>query len=202
MPTRREMMAMGAALASLGPVVGPVEGRAAELGDDGMHKQPWFTDSFLELGDDLATAAGQGRHLMILFEQNGCPYCRELHRVNFARAEIVEMIKANFDVIQLNMFGSREVLDFDGQALEEKALAEKWGVNFTPTTLIFHQKNVGAKDRAAAETFRLPGYLKPFHYLSSLEYVESGAFEGESFQRYLQGKFEALRAQGIDPDVW
>lgn len=203
---RREMMAMGAALAALGAGLGaglgPMAGRAAELGEDGMHKQPWFTDSFLELGDDLATAAEQGRHLMILFEQNGCPYCRELHQVNFARPEIVEMIKANYDVIQLDMFGSREVLDFDGQALEEKALAEKWGVNFTPTTVIFHKGNVGAKDRAAAETFRLPGYLKPFHYLSSLEYVESGAFESENFQRFLQGKFEALRAKGIDPDVW
>ena len=51
-------------------------GFAAEVGDDGLHKQPWFLDTFLELGDDLAAAADNGRHLMILYEQNGCPYCR------------------------------------------------------------------------------------------------------------------------------
>ena len=54
---------------------------ATELGDDGLHKQPWFLDSFLEMADDLA------------------------------------------------------------------------------------------------EAFRLPGYLKPFHYISSLEFVASEAYK-------------------------
>lgn len=198
MLTRRDTLGMAAAAVALAPV----RALSETLGDDGLHKQPWFTDSFLELGDDLSTAAANGRHLMVIFEQRGCPYCREMHNVNFKRDEIVEVIKANFDVIQLNMFGSREVLDFDGQAMEEKALADKWGVNFTPTTVIFHSGNAGANDRAKAETFRMPGYLKPFHYLSSLNYVVSGDFERQSFQRHLQDRFEELRAKGIDPDVW
>jgi thioredoxin-related protein len=177
-------------------------GFSAELGDDGLHKQPWFTDSFLEMGDDLQTAAGEGRHLLVLFEQAGCPYCRELHEVNFARSEISDYIQSHFDVIQLDLWGAREVLDFDGEALEERALASKWGVNFTPTTLIFSGENAGAGSIREAETFRMPGYLKPFHYLSSLEYVVTGENKQQSFQRYLQDKFEALEKQGIDPDVW
>lgn len=120
MLTRRQFtFASAAALGSTGA------GFAAELGDDGLHKQPWFLDTFLELGDDLATAAQNGRHLMILWEQNGCPYCRELHEVNFARPELSGYITAHFDVIQLDMFGAREVLDFDGEALEERDLAAK-----------------------------------------------------------------------------
>ena len=177
-------------------------GLAAEIGDDGLHKQPWFLDSFLELGDDLQFAADNGRHLMILYEQAGCPYCRELHEVNFARSELTDYIQQHFDVLQLDMWGAREVLDFDGEALEERALASKWGVNFTPTTLIFAAENAGANNAASAEAFRLPGYLKPFHYLSSLEYVVAGEYKNQSFQRYLQDKFEALQEQGIDPDVW
>ena len=175
---------------------------AATLGDDGLHKQPWFSDTFLELGDDLAAAADNGRHLMILYEQNGCPYCRELHEVNFARSETSDYIKTHFDVIQLDMFGAREVVDFDGEALEERDLAAKWGVNFTPTTILAHNMNRGVQSIGKAQTFRMPGYLKPFHYLSSLEYVAEAKFEGQTFQRYLQDKFAELEERGIDPDVW
>ncbi|WP_135501737.1 thioredoxin family protein [Roseovarius aestuariivivens] len=177
-------------------------GFAATMGDDGLHKQPWMLDTFLEMGDDLATASDEGRHLLVLYEQAGCPYCRELHEVNFERTEITDYIQEHFDVIQLDLWGAREVTDFDGAVLEERRLAQKWGVNFTPTTVIFGKDNVGAETFREAEVFRLPGYLKPFHYLSSLEYVVTGEYEKQSFQRYLQDKFEALREKGIDPDVW
>jgi len=173
-----------------------------EPGPDGLYKQPWMHEGFLDLGEDLAEAADTGRHLMVLFEQAGCPYCRELHRVNYAREEIAEYIDAHFLVVQLDLWGARAVTDFDGEELEERALAGKWGVNFTPTTVLFHQDNAGADTARAAESFRLPGYLKPFHYLSSLEYVVTGEHRRQPFQRYLQDKFAELEAKGIDPDVW
>lgn len=55
----------------------------AEVGNDGLHKQPWFHQSFLELADDVHEAADEGKFLVVLIEQSGCPYCRELHEVNF-----------------------------------------------------------------------------------------------------------------------
>lgn len=198
MLTRRALICGAVAV----PLVPRLASAEARVGDDGLHKQDWFLESFLELGDDLESAAAEGRGLMLLFEQAGCPYCRELHRVNFARPEIVGYIAAHFDVIQLDLWGAREVLDFDGEALEERRLAAKWGVNFTPTTVLCPAENAGAADLAGAEAFRLPGYLKPFHYLSSLEYVATGEYTRQPFQRYLQDKFAALREQGIDPDVW
>lgn len=197
MPTRRHMMAGALALAAARPAFA-----ASRVGDDGLHKQDWFLDSFLELGDDLATAADEGRGLLVLYEQAGCPYCRELHRVNFARAEVVDYLTAQFDVVQLDLWGARAVLDFDGEELEERALAAKWGVNFTPTTVLFPAAAAGAESAAKAEAFRLPGYLKPFHYLSALEYVGEGQYREQPFQRFLQDKFAELREQGIDPDVW
>lgn len=197
MLTRRNILA-GAALA---PLARPVFADPVR-GDDGLYKQDWFVDSFLELGDDLETAASEGRGLVVLFEQAGCPYCREMHRVNFARPEIRDYATAHFDTVQLDLWGSRAVLDFDGQEMEERALAAKWGVNFTPTTVMFPPENAGAADVRAAEAFRLPGYLKPFHHLSALEYVATGEYRKQPFQRYLQDKFAALHEQGIDPDVW
>jgi thioredoxin-related protein len=94
------------------------------------------------------------------------------------------------------------VVDFDGIAMEERNIAGKWAVNFTPTTLIFSAENKATQSFDAAEVFRLPGYLKPFHYLSSLEYVVTGTYKEKTFQRYLQDKFSALEAQGVKPDVW
>lgn len=196
MQTRRQFIASTAAVLPGLAFAEPI------LGDDGLHKQDWFVDSFLELGDDLETAAAEGRHLMVLFEQAGCPYCRELHLVNFERPEIAAYLTAHFDVIQLDLWGSRSVLDFDGEELEERQLAAKWGVNFTPGTVIFAAEKVGASSASEAEVFRLPGYLKPFHYLSSLEYVQTGEYKKQPFQRYLQDKFRALEEQGVDPDVW
>ena len=175
---------------------------AQELGADGLHKQPWFTDSFLEFGDDLKDAAAQGKDLLILIEQNACPYCAELHAVNFARSDITDYIQENFVVVQLDLFGARGTVDFDGEALEERDLVFKWGAQFTPTTIIFDAEKAGATSWREAEAFRLPGYLKPFHYMASLEYVAKDIHKEMSFQRYLQVKFQELEEKGITPDVW
>lgn len=193
----------GLAAAALAPAIAarPVRAKAV-LGDDGLHDQPFFLDSFLELGSDLNEAATDGKGLIVLFEQRGCPYCRELHQVNFARPEIAGLIEAHFLVVQLDMWGARMVLDFDGEELEERDLARKWYVNFTPTHVFFPAENAGATDPRQAEAFRLPGYFKPFHHHSALEYIASGAHRDQPFQRFLQDKFAKLERQGIDPDVW
>ncbi|MCI2393623.1 thioredoxin family protein [Aliiroseovarius sediminis] len=175
---------------------------AAELGDDGLHKQPWFTDSFLEMADDLTEAGDEGKDLLILFEQQGCPYCRELHEVNFAREQIVDHLKKNFMVVQLNLFGAREVVDFDGEALEERDLAVKWGVNFTPTVVIFPADAPDTSSARNGEAFRMPGYFKPFHFLKSLEYVSTDVYQDQVFQRYLQDVFQTMEKNGETPDVW
>lgn len=174
----------------------------AYLGGDGLHKQVWFYDSFLDMGEDLQDAADTGKGLIVLFEQVGCPYCKELHEVNFNREEIVSLIQEKFLVVQIDLFGSREVVDFDGEVLEERDLARKWRANFTPTTAIFPPASAGVEDWFEAQALMLPGYLKPFHYMSALEFVESGAYTETDFQRFLQAKFVELQKQGITPEVW
>ena len=103
------------------------------LTDDGLYKQPWFLESFLDLADDLEGARKEGKRFVIMWELKGCPYCKETHFVNFAQARIADYVKTNFEVLQLNIIGSRKVTDFDGAELSEKELAAKYGVRFTPT---------------------------------------------------------------------
>ncbi len=201
---RRTVMAMGLA-GSVAPILGTARAASDDgvtVGDDGLYKQDWFLDTFLDVGEDLQEAADDGKGLLVLFEQQGCPYCRELHRVNFAKAQLRDFLTTHFNAVQMDLFGSREATDFDGEAMEERRLARRWQINFTPTTILFPPSAAGASSRAEAEAFRMPGYLKPFHYLSALEFVAGGAYRDKGFQRFLQDKFAELEAKGLKPDVW
>ncbi len=178
---------------------------AAEVGDDGLHLQPFFADTFLELGEDLAEATAAGKDLVIIWEQYGCPYCAEMHNVNFERAEITDYLKENFMVIQLNMWGSREVTDFDGETMGERELAQRWYTSFTPTTMFFTLDDPDNPPQSMREAlaFMLPGYFKPFHHLSSLEYVATDGYkEQPNFQRWLQAKADHMRENGEEVNLW
>ncbi|MDP6876674.1 MAG: thioredoxin family protein [Alphaproteobacteria bacterium] len=176
-----------------------------EVNEEGMHVQPWFLNSFLDLREDAAEAAAMDKQLVIFWEQRGCPYCREMHRVNLRLPETVSYITEHFVVLQLNLWGDREVTDFDGQVLSEKKLGRKWRVQFTPT-ISFLPKSIAEKTRAPGgeiEVWRLMGYWKPFHFHHSFVYVrDKGYISQPNFQRWLQKKAEELRAQGKEVRLW
>jgi len=204
MLTRRQFgISAGAAFAVTTAGISPHAG-AAELSDDGLHIQDWFLDSFMELPDDLTSASDAGKHFAVIVEQRGCPYCKKTHEVNFAHPKIREYIPANFDMLQLNLHGSREVIDFDGEAMEERALARKWLVNFTPTIVFFSTDLADSEGKSgrAAEVARLPGYFRPFTFMQMFKYVREDAYKTTTFQSYLAEQVAALEASGIDPDNW
>ena len=177
---------MAAAAVTMGPA------RAAEpiLTDDGLYKQSWFLESFLELADDLDEAQKAGKRFVVMWELKGCPYCKETHFVNFARADISDYIKANFVVLQLNIIGSRKVKDFDGQEMSEKELAAKYGVRFTPTFQFFDENAAALKERAPQkrEVARAPGYLRPDDFLAMFRFVRDKAYRDKSFRDYLKSQ--------------
>lgn len=175
-------------------------GRAATVGDNGLHIQPWFLDSFLILAEDVQDAASEDKRVAVLIEQRGCPYCKEMHEVNLAKPEITDFIKANFNVVQLDMWGSREVTDLDGKVLEERELVRRWRANFTPTIVFLPTPEEMAAGKT--EVARMPGYFKPFHFLSMFEYVHQKAYDDQVFQRFLQDKFKRLEEEGKKPQVW
>ena len=173
--------------------------------EEGVYVQPWFYESFLDLREDIQDSARENKQLVILWEQRGCPYCREMHRVNLRYPEIVNYIRANFNVIQLNLWGDREVKDVDGEATTEKKLARKYGVQFTPTLQYFPSKlnDTSKKPGQDAEVWRLLGYWKPFHFLNSFVYVkEKGYATQPNFQRWLQARAQKLEAEGKAVELW
>jgi len=188
MTTRRSLITgMGAATVSgaLG-----VAARAEEpiLTDDGLYRQSWFLESFLELGDDLDQAARQGKRFAVMWELRGCPYCRETHLVNFARRDIAEFVRANFEILQLNIVGSRKVTDFDGNELSEKQIAAKYGVRYTPTFQFFPETAAQLRETDAAkrEVARIAGYLRPDDFFAMFKYVREKAYETSTFRDFLK----------------
>src|SRR5262249_50261238 len=135
MMTRRFLLTGAASLAAVFARRARAEGPI--LTDDGLYKESWFLESFLDLADDLEGARKEGKRFAVMWELKGCPYCKETHFVNYAQPRVADYVKENFEVLQLNIIGSRKVTDFDGAELSEKELAAKYGVRFTPTFQFF-----------------------------------------------------------------
>jgi thioredoxin-related protein len=168
---------------------------AAVVNDDGLHVQPWFLVSLLDLRDDLREAQESGKRFAVVWEQRGCVYCRDMHEINFAIPALSDYVRENFTIVQLNLFGSREVTDFDGQVLPEKELARKWGVVFTPTTLFFPETVADSDRRSGKElaVAQMPGYLRPVTFLAMFRYVREKRYADTHFQKYVVDHTEELR---------
>ena len=187
MMTRRDLVLGGGA--ALLAAAGAAPARAeAVLSEDGLYREPWFVDSFLEIGDDLEQAARRGKRFAVMWELRGCPYCRETHLVNFARPDIAAFVQGNFDILQLNVVGSRKVTDFDGSELGEKQFAARYGVRFTPTIQFFPPSAAGLNERdpARREVARIAGYLRPDDFLAMFRYVREEAYRKGSFRDFLR----------------
>ena len=184
--TRRHMLLCSAA--ALTAVGSGARAEGPVLTDDGLYKQPWFLESFLILPEDLEEAGKHGKRFAVMWELKGCPYCKETHFVNFARPDITSYIKANFEVLQLNIIGSRKVTDFDGQEISEKELAAKYGVRFTPTFQFFDEDPAALKTLPPQkrEVARAPGYLRPDDFLAMFRYVREKAYRDKSFRDYVK----------------
>ena len=104
---------------------------AFEIGDDGLHKESWFSVTFRDINEDILAAKEAGKRLAIIFEQRGCIYCKEVHEVVLADPQVRDYIKENFMVVQYNLHGSEEVIDTDGEELTEKAAARNSGGSAT-----------------------------------------------------------------------
>ena len=187
---RRSFLGLGLALtgSALASGLRPAVAGQPILNDDGLYEQPFFVQSFLDLAEDLELASEAGKRFAVMWELRGCPYCKETHLVNFADPEIRGFVSGNFDILQLNLVGSREVVDFDGEALEERALARKWGIRFTPTTQFFPETldEVAGRPGSEAEVARMPGYFRPPHFLAMYHFVHEKAYADTSFNDFLR----------------
>jgi thioredoxin-related protein len=151
--------------------------KKAPLTGIGVFETPsWFKPSFLDLRQDISEATVAEKRLMIFFHQNGCPYCAETINNNFSQKHIVDYTRKHFDVVEINMWGDREVTDLFGKSLTEKQFATQVKVWFTPTMLFF--------DEQGKVILRVNGYFPPHQLLAALQYVAEKKEDTMSFPEY------------------
>lgn len=159
----------------------PWFGKAAAQADAGeLLDEPWLLRSFLDLREDFANAAKAGRNFVIVWEMRGCPYCKLLHG-SFKEPRISAYIQANFDVLQLDLLGSREVTDFDGEKIPEKLLARKYGIRSTPALQFFSASLV----HIPQEIGRV-GYIKADDFYMMLRFVRERGYEKGPFDEWMK----------------
>ena len=140
----------------------------------------WFTESFLDLREDIRDAARQKKRLLVYFGQDGCPYCKALMKVNFGQPDIVATTRRGFTAIALNLWGDREVTWIDGRKMTEKELGRVLAVQFTPTILFF--------DEEGTVVLRLNGYAPPDKFRAALAYVDGRVEKRQSYTDFIAGR--------------
>jgi len=139
----------------------------------------WFSQSFLDIREDVRDAKAANKRLMLYFGQDGCPYCKALMKVNFGDPAIAATTRASFVAVALNIWGDREVTWIDGRAMPEKELARMLRVQYTPTLLFF--------DEQGGVALRLNGYSPPDKFKVALDYVRLRQESKQSFADYQAG---------------
>ena len=170
---------------------------AATVGDDGLHIQPWIRDTFKDLQEDLDEANAEGKRLVIFFEQRGCIYCTKMHESVYPDPELSDYIDENFFVIQLNLHGDLEVVDFDGDTLTEKQIARKWGILFTPSVIFLPEEVEEGKTAIQSAVAMMPGAFGRGTTLDMFTWVNEKLYEldsDEDFQRYHARRINERRA--------
>jgi len=170
-------------------------GGAAAAG--GLHKKTWFEVTFKDVAEDLATAREEGRRLALIIEQENCIYCAKLHDEVLSDPEVADYIKANFMVVQYDMWGAEEVTDLDGKVLSEKAAARRWGLNFTPTVMFMPEAAGDAATAREASVQVMPGAFGKWTVLNMFRWVAEKGYEDDlPFQKWHAQEIETLREAG------
>ncbi|SMN15622.1 thioredoxin SoxW [uncultured Candidatus Thioglobus sp.] len=153
----------------------------------------WFKATFMDFSEDLEEAADEGKHVMIYFHQDGCQYCAKLVSDNFHDKNLVAKLQQNFDVIETNMWGDRELTDWQGDDYTEKEFSAKMKIQFTPTLVFLNPKG---------ETLlRLNGYQSIEKMHATLDYIANKTYLDQSYASYINNlktnKVGTLNAHAI-----
>lgn len=170
------IFAPGRALAEEDPFFPSIDDTPRKIG---LVVPEWFTVSFLDLREDLEAAVERGKMgIALYFGLEHCPYCERMLHENLAEPDIRQYLSDHFDVIALDVEGSREVATLEGEIVPERAFAAQRRLNFTPGFTFI--------DADGNEIFRIRGYYPPYRFRAALEYVIDRHDREGSFREYLE----------------
>jgi thioredoxin-related protein len=174
--------------------------RGMELNDDGTSfaddasvraKHPkWFKTSFYDLPEDLEEAREAGKQgIMLFISAERCSYCQAFMDTSLKDPQLQQRLRANFDVIGMDIFDDSEMVALNGQEYRVKEFVLLARASNTPTLMFF-----GVNGDLLA---RVVGYYPPKRFGRLLDFLESEAYQNQHFRDYLAQRQEP--AQGFVP---
>ena len=148
----------------------------------------WFKDSFLNLKEDIDEARKNGKRVILMFTQNGCPYCSTLVERNLSQREIEATMKEKFDVVAVNLWGDKELVGLDGKTYTEKSYSAAQKIQFTPSLLFF--------DETGKTLLRLNGYVPPARLQAALDWVGGRHENAVTFRDFVAAREVPKQASG------
>jgi len=151
----------------------------------------FFTQSFGDLPEELATAKTQGKQgILLFFEAEGCPYCLAMFKRVFNQRQVQDWYQEHFLSIAIDIHGDVEIKDFDNVTLPSKVFSEQRKVFMTPLMSFI--------DLEGVEVYRHLGMVKtPEEFLVMGEYIVGKHYFDTEFKVFAkkQGLLQVEDAQ-------
>ena len=143
-------------------------------------EEAFFATSFNNMQEELAIAHGGKKLFVIMYEQEGCPFCWKMRRDVLSRKDIQDYYKERFHVIPMDIRGSLDTVDFSGKPMTQKDFSIQQNVRLTPVFIYY--------DETGKELHRLIGFYDREEFLLAGDFVLSGAYKTEDFFLWLKKK--------------
>lgn len=157
-----------------------VANEKAKVTGESYHEIPsWFKQSFLDIKEDVEEAKDSNKHVMLFISLEFCPYCTKMLNDNFiVGAKNQKYIQDNFDVIALDVKGTREIALNEEKTIIEKDYVKELKVQYTPTILFLNQEN--------EVVVRVNGYRSEQNFKLILDFVKNKEYENMDLTTYLE----------------
>lgn len=138
----------------------------------------FFDQNLGDLPVELKAAKQAGKQgVLLMFEAEGCPYCRKMRQQVLNRDDVQAYFRRHFAIFSVDAFGDVPITDFSGRATTEKAYARALKIRGTPTFVI-----VGLDGRELA---RLSGATRDAEeFMQFGRYVAEGHYKTLSMEQY------------------
>ncbi|MCK5697835.1 MAG: thioredoxin fold domain-containing protein, partial [Gammaproteobacteria bacterium] len=143
------------------------------------HEMPsWFSDSFLDINEDVIEAKENNKNIMLFFHLADCPYCDTMINENFRGGNTTQFIQNRFSVIAINIKGDREITLSENMGITEKALSQKLKIQYTPTIVFFNKEG--------KIIYKINGYRSPEAFKYVLNYIDDKAYNTMTLSSYIE----------------
>jgi len=130
-----------------------------------------------DLRTEIADAAKDGKRLIVMFHEEGCPWCNKMRERIFPHSKIQAYYGEHFVLLEQDIKGDLDLVSPDGKKMTQKKFAQKMRVRGTPTFIFY--------DTDGKIAARIPGYQDVATFLASGKYVHEGIFKsGKSLARW------------------